>query len=181
MHVDLSVSMRGWAHSIGYRTYHIFDLPPHHLLHHHQPSPFRCPQGSKITLLTNDDDPLGGSLASPGAQGDHRLSKAQAEGQTSLQRQNKVGAKVEGSPFCHGNYLLQGWLLRRVAPALHLQRSPPSDCPPELQWGPRPSPLRLQLLSYMRQQPCILLHGQLPSPLQNPTRPLRRGQGGWNQ
>jgi hypothetical protein len=71
MHVDFSVSMRGWAHSIGHRTYYIFDLPPHHLLHHHEPSPFCRPQGSKITLLTNDDDPPGDSLASPGAQGDH--------------------------------------------------------------------------------------------------------------
>jgi hypothetical protein len=101
-----------WAHSIGHRTYYIFDLPPHHLLHHQQPSPFRCPQGSKITsLLTNDDDPPRDSLASLGAQGDHRPLKAQAEGQTLLQRQNKVGANVEGSPICHGNYLLQGWLL----------------------------------------------------------------------
>ena len=110
-HVDLSVSMRGWTHSIGYRTYYIFDLPPYHLLHHHQPSPLHRPQGSKITSLTNDDNPLGDSLASPEAQGDHCPLKAQAEGQTSLQRQNKVGANVEGSLFCHGNYLLQGWLL----------------------------------------------------------------------
>jgi hypothetical protein len=88
-HVDLSVSMRGWAHSIGYMTYYIFDLPPHHLFHHHQPSPFRRPQGSKITLLANDDYPPGHSLTSLGAQGDHCPSKAQAvrpcrEGKTKL-------------------------------------------------------------------------------------------------
>jgi hypothetical protein len=119
-HVDLSVSMRGWTHSIGYRTYYIFDLPPHHLLHNYQPSPFRYPQGSEITLLTNDDNPPGDSLASPGAQEDHHPSKAQAEGQTLLRRQNKVGANVEGSPFCHGSYLLQDWLLHRVTPTPNL-------------------------------------------------------------
>ncbi len=98
-HVDPSVSMHGWAHSIGYRTYYIFDLPPHHLLHHHQPSPFCCPQESEITSLTKDDNPLRDSLASPGAQGDHRPSKAQAEVQTLLLRQNKMGETLRAHLF----------------------------------------------------------------------------------
>ncbi len=50
-------------------------------------------------LLTNDDNPPGDSLASPSAQGDHRPSKAQAEGQTSLQRQKKLGQTLRAHLF----------------------------------------------------------------------------------
>ncbi len=107
----------------------------------------------------------GTPLASPGAPGAHEPPQVQAEGSTSSERESEMESNVMGSPFCPGNCLLQSWLSCQIASTLHLRRSPPSDFVHELHWEPRSSPLRLRLFFCTRRQPCILLHGQLPSPL----------------
>ncbi len=52
----------------------------------------------------------GTPLASPGAPGAHEPLQVQAEGSTSSERESEMESNVMGSPFCHGNCLLQSWL-----------------------------------------------------------------------
>ena len=168
MFVINTSDIHGRAYTIGHRTAtHTatrVPVPDRATLHHLLPNA-TCHSKQSCGDQANHLGILPGTpLASPGAPGAHEPTQVQAEGSTSSERESEMESNVMGSPFCPGICLLQSWLQCRIASTLHLRRSPPSDFLHELHWEPRSSPLRLRLFSCTCRQPCILLHGQLPSP-----------------
>jgi len=79
VHVEYTVSMRGWAIRYGTRNFHL-PIPQHPTYLHLHPAPSRLPYQD-----LGNDDRKNGSLASPGETSGHSLHKNQ-EIQNSCER-----------------------------------------------------------------------------------------------